>query len=108
MGIQNAISSGYIPTYATSSALPALARDGQLAVVLDTDTIYIFDAGGSTWVASAGGSPGQDNFSYKRIAESNTVTIPDGQQMIVVSGSIEIAGTLSINGDGELFLLEAF
>jgi len=107
VGIQNAISSGYIPNYATASALPALARDGQIAVVLDTDTIYVFDAGGSSWVASAGGSS-VDNFSYKRIASSKIVTVPDGQQMIVASASIEISGELVLNGDGELFLLEAF
>ena len=56
--------------------------------------------------ATAGATP--DNFSYKKIATANTVTIPDNQQMIVASASIEISGELVLDGEGELFLLEAF
>ncbi len=38
------------------------------------------------------------NFSYKKIVTGQTVTIPENQQMIYV-GTIEIDGTLIINGD---------
>lgn len=38
------------------------------------------------------------NFSYKKIVTGQTVTIPENQQMLYV-GTIEIDGTLIINGD---------
>lgn len=99
MGIQNAISSGSIPTYSTISAFPALAKDGQVAVALDTDALYVFDGTSSTWVTS---SSTPDNFSYKVIASATSVTIPINQQMIVID-SITVDGTLITNG--ELYLL---
>lgn len=46
-----------ITPYATFASLPATAADGTAAVTLDTDVIYIFNAGSSTWIAVA--SPGE-------------------------------------------------
>lgn len=53
-----------------------------------------------------GGGGGASNFSFKRIAESTIVTIPDAQQMIVIVDDFIIEGELILAGDGELFLLE--
>lgn len=38
-----------IPTYATFAALPGSADDGSAAITLDTDSLYIYNAGTLTW-----------------------------------------------------------
>ncbi len=48
--------------------------------------------------ANGGGGGGADNFSYKRIAPTATITIPANQQMIVYGG-IRIEGALVIVGE---------
>jgi hypothetical protein len=100
MGLQSAVPSGLVPTYTTFGNLPLDARDGAVAVTLDTNIIYVFDRPTLTWVTQAAG---QENFSYKRIPLAQTVTIPVNQQMIVIN-DITIEGTLVENG--ELFILE--
>ncbi len=51
-------SSGQLPKYADFASLPASASDGDVAVVLDTNTIYMYDSGSMTWVAvTAPGAP---------------------------------------------------
>lgn len=40
-----------VATYPTAADLPASASDGALAVTLDTDTLYVFNSGTSTWLA---------------------------------------------------------
>lgn len=49
-------SGGSIPTYATASSLPATATDGSLAIVLDTDSLYIFDGTSQTWMLIGSGT----------------------------------------------------
>lgn len=46
-------SNSAIPTYASFAALPALANDGSAAITLDTDTLYIYNAGTTTWLPVA-------------------------------------------------------
>lgn len=38
-----------VATYANVAALPASAADGTVAVTLDTDNLYVFNSGSSTW-----------------------------------------------------------
>jgi hypothetical protein len=45
-----------IPTYANAAALPSSAADGTQAVTLDTHTIYVYNAGTSTWQPVSGSS----------------------------------------------------
>lgn len=77
---------------------------GEISVVVglawDTDRLVV-QIGNSAQEDS-----GPDNFSYKRIPLTETIIISDAQQMIVVASSIPIDGSLVIEGDGELFLLE--
>ena len=47
---------GHIPTYPTFTALPAVASQGDLAITLDTLTLYIYNAALPGWQAI--GSPG--------------------------------------------------
>ncbi len=47
-------SSSGVPTYATAAALPALATDGALGVVLDADQLWEFDGATNTWVLIGG------------------------------------------------------
>ena len=69
------------------------------------------DLGGATvvyqTVTGSGGAGGPDNFSYRRIPELKVVTVPDAQQMIVATDDFIVSGELVLDGDGELFLLEA-
>lgn len=39
-----------VQTYATFADLPATAPNGTLAVVLDTDTLYVFSTGSMMWI----------------------------------------------------------
>lgn len=39
-----------VAKYSTFSAFPATANDGDLAIALDTDTLYTYNASGHTWV----------------------------------------------------------
>jgi hypothetical protein len=43
-----------VPTYATAASLPATASDGSLALTLDTDILYAFNSGSSSWVIIGG------------------------------------------------------
>lgn len=50
-------------TAADYASLPPLARDGAVAVTLDTDSLWVFDAGTTTWVAAGGGGgTGSEDF----------------------------------------------
>lgn len=52
-------SPSYKDSVATASALPTLNNiDGDVRVVLDTSTIYVWSASGDNWVASGGGGGG--------------------------------------------------
>lgn len=42
-----------VQTYANFAAFPASASDGTLALALDTDTLYAYNAGSTSWVAIA-------------------------------------------------------
>jgi hypothetical protein len=44
---------GGVPAYTTFASLPPNAPDGQLAITLDTYTLYAFDANTSMWLALA-------------------------------------------------------
>lgn len=44
---------GGVPRYATVSALPATPADGDVAIVIDTDTLYVYN--GTSWVILAVG-----------------------------------------------------
>ncbi len=44
-----ATSSGGVTAYANAAALPLTAVDGTLAVTIDTDSLYIYDAGTASW-----------------------------------------------------------
>jgi len=52
-------------------------------------------------VTAAGSGPTASNFSIKEILNTETITIPVRQQMIVIDG-ITITGTLIIDGELEL------
>jgi hypothetical protein len=41
---------GGVPTYPNFASFPSSAPDGSLAVAIDTDMLYTFNASGSTWV----------------------------------------------------------
>lgn len=43
--------SGGVATYPTLAAFPVSAADGSLAVALDTDALYVFNASSMTWLA---------------------------------------------------------
>jgi hypothetical protein len=43
-----------ITKYATVSALPGVANDGDLAITLDTDNIYAFNTGTNSWILIGG------------------------------------------------------
>lgn len=49
-------SSSGVPTYANFASLPASSTDGSLAVTLDTDSLYAFNAATATWVLIGTGS----------------------------------------------------
>lgn len=75
-------------TYATLASFPATADDGSLAVALDTDMLYTFNASGSAWVLIGpnGGSGGT--------VTSVAMTVPS---FLTVSGSpVTSAGTLAV------------
>jgi hypothetical protein len=42
---------GGVPTYPTFADLPASATNGQLAITLDTDTLYVYNTTSMMWVA---------------------------------------------------------
>ncbi len=46
--------SGGVATYATFTDLPAIASNGTLALTLDTDVLYAYNTGSSSWVALGG------------------------------------------------------
>lgn len=45
---------GGVSTYANFAAFPASASDGTLALALDTDILYAYNAGGAAWVIIGG------------------------------------------------------
>lgn len=45
-----------VPAYASLGVFPLSAPDGAVAVALNTDFIYVFNAPTSTWILAAGGS----------------------------------------------------
>jgi hypothetical protein len=51
-------SGGGITTYANFAAFPATASNGAAAIALDTDNLYIFNSGTSTWKLVAGPAAG--------------------------------------------------
>lgn len=104
MGIQNAIPSGAIPTYSTFSALPASAKDGQVAVLIDTNSLVVYDDATSTWIPSSGAGSGAESFSFNKIETTGTLTIPVNQQMLVFQAMLN-DGTLINNG--AIVILEA-
>jgi len=52
-----------VQAYANFAALPAGQPDGTVAVTLDTNSIYVYDAGTLTWVLSSGASS-PDTYAY--------------------------------------------
>ncbi len=75
---------GSLPTFANFAALPPLATDGDTAVTLDSDTIYVFNLATTTWIPTAGASGN---------VTSVGLALPD---IFVVSGSPVVAsGTLT-------------
>lgn len=101
MPLINSASRGVLPTFADYASLPQAAKDGAVAVTLDTNSLYVFDLTTMTWISQ---SSGQDNFSYNQVALSESITIPLGQQMIVFQ-KVENTGTIVNNG--EIVVLEA-
>lgn len=49
-------STSAVPTYANFASLPASADDGAVAVTLDTDSIYVFNAATNSWKLVGSGS----------------------------------------------------
>ena len=87
---------GGVPTYATAVDLPASAQDGALAITLDTDTLYVYNAGMMTWLAI--GTPG-DVLSVGMIdsngASANGASINASSQLIMQSASATVPGLIN-------------
>lgn len=73
---------GGVPTYATFAAFPVSAADGTLAVALDTNILYEFDAGTTAWVVVA--NPAYAN-AITALTSDVTATGPGSVAATVVS-----------------------
>jgi trimeric autotransporter adhesin len=84
------------PTYANSAALPTVAQDGSIALVLNTHTLYTYNAGLSSWVAIA--TPG-DVLAVGTIdsngASANGASINVASQLIMQSASATVPGLIN-------------
>lgn len=76
-----------IPTYATASDLPTTASDGQVAVVLDTDTLYIFNAESSTWIAVGGSTTVLSIGAIDSVSPSANGAVITGNDLVMQSAS---------------------
>lgn len=83
------------PTFA---ALPPTAVDGSVAVVLDTNIAYQYDAGLPGWIILSGGGGGTGNNSHwdpvRVVADSNIVL--SGEQ--VIDGVLTSSDRVLVNG----------
>lgn len=73
--------SAQIVTYSTFASFPASAPEGSFALALDTDTLYVFDAGTNAWVSIA--QPGGGGVTSLGTFDSQVPTV-DGA---VISGT---------------------
>lgn len=72
---------------ANAAALPTTGNtDGDARVTLDTDTIYVWRAAGSAWVASSGGGGGGPLTSSQKSA-SYTLALGDASTVIEFTGA---------------------
>jgi hypothetical protein len=85
-----------VQTYSTFSGFPASAPDGSLAVALDTDTLYVFNTGSSTWFPI--GKPG-DALSVgtydSGTPSGNGIQINGAQAIIAQSASTSNPGMVN-------------
>lgn len=73
-------SGGSVTTYPSFAAFPASAPDGTVALALDSDTLYVYNAGSASWIAIAqpGDSPpGGPNLSIQYNAGGTLNGDPD-------------------------------
>lgn len=90
-----------VATYATFADLPASAPNGTLAVVLDTDTLYIFSTGSMTWIPlnSSGNymvnvftlTPTDITNGYVTLSQAPTA--PTDTALTVIDGPMQDYGT---------------
>lgn len=89
-----------VATYATAADLPVTAPNGTLAVVLDTDTLYVFSTGTMTWIPlNASGNYMVNTFTLTPTDISNgfvtlsqAPTVPTSTALTVIDGPLQDYG----------------
>lgn len=101
--------SGQIPTYANFAAFPSSPSNGDQAIALDTDTLYVYNTGSASWVAIA--TPGDTALTLTgNVTGSGTGTIATTiaagvivNSMIGAGASIalsKLAGAIDLSASG--------
>ncbi len=91
-----------VAVYATFADFPPSAANGQLAVALDTDFLYVFNTGSSSWVLiAAPGSSGivinrftltPTDISNKYVTLSATPSVDNDTLLTVIGGPLQNYG----------------
>ena len=87
---------GGIATYATFSLFPASAPDGSAAIALDTDTLYIFNAGSMTWIPVASPSAVLNIGTIDTPSASANGAHISGNSLIMQSASASVPGLVNL------------
>lgn len=85
-------STGGIPKYATFTDLPVTASDGTVAITLDTDTLYAYNASSMMWLALGGST------SVLAIGPINSVTSSANGAVINVNSLVMQSATSLVPG----------
>lgn len=84
-----------ITTYSTLSAFPATATDGAAAVALDTDDIYIYNAGSTSWILVGGPGAVLGVGTIDSTTASANGAAVSANQLIMQSASATVPGLVN-------------
>jgi hypothetical protein len=85
--------SGGVVKYATASALPAVGVDGDMAIVLDTDLLYEYDADTAAWIIVGG------NDVLLTVSDTNSIDLTSSSNNLSADVKIQDTNTVDLGID---------
>lgn len=85
-----------VPTYPTFSDFPPSSYNGALALALDTDFLYAYNTGSSSWVVIAGASSVLSVGTIDSVAASANGAVINLNELVMQSASATVPGLVNL------------